>query len=498
RRLHALGGGRGLSAAPAGQGAGAGGDRQRRGPRHRAPRAPDPAVGEVQGPVHLLRSGKLRHAGSGSAGLLRRRRRAGAAVREAPAAVELGVAGRALLPEGERARAAADRAGRAERSGAAREEGAVPTAGSSLARLREQVPAVLLERDAAGRDGSVPGAAAPAVAPPTPLRPRSAEESGPVRLDMAGLGFRSALWRTIERARHDYPVLLGELRRQQWLPREEVEAVQRRRLIRLLQHAFENVPYYRAVLGSAGVVRGDGSVHLERFTEIEPLSRQVVIREGQNLWSRTASPRECHLNASGGSTGEPVRHLQDRVCREYGLAVKALFDEWTGYRVGRRQVRLWGSERDLGVANESLKRRVGRWLRSELWLNAFRMDETRMREYVRRINAFRPYQLLGYANSLYELATFVQREGLDVHAPGAVMSSAGTLFPHMRERIEGVFRAPVFNRYGSREVGDVACECERHRGLHVCTPTHLIEVLGPDGGPVGPGEVGEVVVTLLT
>ena len=87
---------------------------------------------------------------------------------------------------------------------------------------------------------------------------------------MAGLGFRSALWRTIERARHDYPVLLGELRRQQWLPREEVEAVQRRRLIRLLQHAFENVPYYRAVLGSAGVVRGDGSVHLERFTEIEP------------------------------------------------------------------------------------------------------------------------------------------------------------------------------------------------------------------------------------
>lgn len=319
-----------------------------------------------------------------------------------------------------------------------------------------------------------------------------------MRLDMAGLGFRSALWRTIERARHDYPVLLGELRRQQWLPREEVEAVQRRRLIRLLQHAFENVPYYRAVLGSAGVVRGDGSVHLERFTEIEPLSRQVVIREGQNLWSRTASPRECHLNASGGSTGEPVRHLQDRVRREYGLAVKALFDEWTGYRVGRRQVRLWGSERDLGVANESLKRRVGRWLRSELWLNAFRMDETRMREYVRRINAFRPYQLLGYANSLYELATFVQREGLDVHAPGAVMSSAGTLFPHMRERIEGVFRAPVFNRYGSREVGDVACECERHRGLHVCTPTHLIEVLGPDGGPVGPGEVGEVVVTLLT
>ena len=41
----------------------------------------------------------------------------------------------------------------------------------------------------------------------------------------------------------------------------------------------------------------------------------------------------------------------------------------------------------------------------------------------------------------------------------------------------------------------MACECDHHRGLHVSTPTHLIELLRPDGTLAGPGESGEIVVT---
>jgi phenylacetate-CoA ligase len=78
------------------------------------------------------------------------------------------------------------------------------------------------------------------------------------------------------------------------------------------------------------------------------------------------------------------------------------------------------------------------------------------------------------------------------------MTSAGTLHDHMRETIRRVFRAPVYNRYGSREVGDIACECEAHEGLHVSAPTHYVEILRPDGTPTDPGEMGEIVVTLLT
>jgi phenylacetate-CoA ligase len=68
----------------------------------------------------------------------------------------------------------------------------------------------------------------------------------------------------------------------------------------------------------------------------------------------------------------------------------------------------------------------------------------------------------------------------------------------MRETIERVFGAPVFNRYGSREVGDIACECEGHQGLHVSAPWQYLEVLRPDGTACLPEEEGELVITNLT
>jgi phenylacetate-CoA ligase len=121
-----------------------------------------------------------------------------------------------------------------------------------------------------------------------------------------------------------------------------------------------------------------------------------------------------------------------------------------------------------------------------------------MQEYAEALSAFRPVQIQAYAESAYQLARFCASHALKVARPRAIMSSACTLHPHLRETIETVFGAPVFNRYGSREVGDVACECAEHRGLHVPPLTHHVEILRPDLSPCEPGETGEIVVTQLT
>ncbi|MFQ5753862.1 MAG: phenylacetate--CoA ligase family protein, partial [bacterium] len=206
----------------------------------------------------------------------------------------------------------------------------------------------------------------------------------------------------------------------------------------------------------------------------------------------------CYENSSGGSTGEPVRLIQDRYYRDWVLAIKMLDDLWGGYLSGEKKMLLWGSERDLLVDRETLKFRLSKWLRNEIWLNAFRMTSDKMRGYIKQINTFRPLQILAYAESIYELARFIDRDGLKLdYRPQAIMTSAGTMDSHKREIIERVFRVPVFNRYGSREVGDIACECESHKGLHVHAPTHYVEILRPDGSPTEPGETGEIVVTSL-
>ena len=66
-----------------------------------------------------------------------------------------------------------------------------------------------------------------------------------------------------------------------------------------------------------------------------------------------------------------------------------------------------------------------------------------------------------------------------------------------RRTIEEVFQCPVTNRYGCEEVSLIACECQRHDGLHVNADGIYLEVLRPDGTPCPPGEPGMIVVTDL-
>lgn len=288
------------------------------------------------------------------------------------------------------------------------------------------------------------------------------------------------------------------LRQLQWLDKEQTLALQRKRLEHLLMHAYKHVPYYREVLCDAGVVGDSGVVNLKNFINISLLDKGTIRRHFDDLKSFDLAARRWRHNTSGGSTGEPVRLIQDEIYHDWNVATKMLHDLWSGYSSCERKTILWGSERDIFKGRETKRTSFGRKLRSEDWLNAFRMTSEQKWEYIRRINAFRPRQIRAYVDSIYQLARFVEREKLTVHSPESIISTAGTLHPDMRKTVESAFNTAIFNKYGSREVGDMACECEKHKGLHVSAHVHYIEILRPDGTKTAPGEMGEIVVTLLT
>ncbi|WP_147512775.1 phenylacetate--CoA ligase family protein [Brevibacillus massiliensis] len=273
--------------------------------------------------------------------------------------------------------------------------------------------------------------------------------------------------------------------------------MQRENLTSLLKHACRNVPYYRTVLKESGVIDRQEQVQLEHFSRIPLLDKNVMRTQFEQLQSADIHTRMWYENTSGGSTGEPVRFLQDKEYFFWNEAIKIVNDEWTDRSLVDRQIRLWGSARDLFAGKESAKTQLGRWLRNELWLYSLRMTAEQMTNYVNQINQYKPMQILAYAESIYELARFIEREKMPVYSPTAIMTSAGTLYPRMREVIERVFQTRCFNCYGSREVGDVACECNQHKGLHVSSATHYVEILRPDGTATEPGELGELVITVL-
>lgn len=274
---------------------------------------------------------------------------------------------------------------------------------------------------------------------------------------------------------------------------ERVFAEQIRKLGRILSWCKSELPYYSVTLPAFDRVN---SAPLAALKSAPLLTKAVIRQEGIRL---TVNRRRIGIKriTSGGSTGEPAVFCQDAAYRKWNRASKLLFDSWTGVSIGHRKAVLWAAPNDVDGAR-SWKGRLREQLWNRYMLDAYRMSESDMWGYLDRLESDTPDQLQVYAESGYELARFALAEGLKVKGIEAILSSAGTLYPDMRSTIEEAFGASVFNRYGSREVGDIACECNAHQGLHVNPLTHYVEILRNDDTPAAPGELGRVIVTSLT
>jgi phenylacetate-CoA ligase len=102
-----------------------------------------------------------------------------------------------------------------------------------------------------------------------------------------------------------------------------------------------------------------------------------------------------------------------------------------------------------------------------------------------------------YADAMFDLSRYVLARRVRMPTPRGIITSAGVLTDQMRTTIVEAFRAPVINRYGSREVGDVGCSCLSGTGIHISERSYLVEILDETGSPCAAGVEGNVVVTLF-
>lgn len=267
-------------------------------------------------------------------------------------------------------------------------------------------------------------------------------------------------------------------------------------LIRMLNHCQLSVPYYAEIISRMGDgYKNDPETYLTRFPI---LTKEIIRKNSDRLNSTDLSRRNWIYNSSGGSTGEPIRLIQDRQYMDHQMAIQWLSFNWAGRKLGEPAYFLWGSERDILKGTIGLRKKILNKLTNDRFLNAFLMTPEKMRQYLAQLNRMPPKLIVAYVQSIYELAQFAEKEKIFVAPQTAIMTSAGTLFSFMREKIETVFQCKVFNRYGSREVGDIACECETHAGLHVFPWGNYIEIVDEQGRLVPNGIEGNILVTNLS
>jgi phenylacetate-CoA ligase len=276
--------------------------------------------------------------------------------------------------------------------------------------------------------------------------------------------------------------------------RSEIDACVRRSLYNLLSHAFLTVPYYRDLAGSTALSE---STVFAVLHELPILTKDIIRKETNRLISEMPSKKR-RWNASGGSTGEPIKLLQDRRMANLSRATQLLFMRWAGHRMGEPHLLIWGVPAAATGERMSLHDRIYNWVHNQTYLNCHDIDDRIVRQWVNCINTKRPILVEAYSDAIYELSRHIERMGLNTVAPRAIITSAAVLTPYMRESIVKAFKCPVLNRYGSREVSDVACSCLSNEELHVSEFSSYLEVVDDDGKPCEADVEGDILVTLFT
>ncbi len=265
-------------------------------------------------------------------------------------------------------------------------------------------------------------------------------------------------------------------------------------LVQMLAHCERAVPYCAQVMRGLGSFREDPEAYLAQL----PILTKDIIRERlEELQAVDLAQRKWHYNTSGGSTGEPARFVQDAEYADRAYALTLLFSWWAGKEVGEPEVRIWGSERDIIQGSMGWRAWLANSIANTTYFNAYRMTSDSIHALVHRLSTRPPRLTVAYSTVMYDLARYVAQEGITVAALPAVITSAETLYPFMREQIEAVFHCRVFDRYGSREVGDVASQCPVRGGLHVAPWGNYIEIVDDAGRRLPDGVEGDILITSL-
>jgi phenylacetate-CoA ligase len=278
--------------------------------------------------------------------------------------------------------------------------------------------------------------------------------------------------------------------------RDEIAALQLERLKWSLNHAYENVPHYKASFDAAGVHPGDLTdlSDLAKF----PFTAKADLRANYPF-GMFAVPREqvVRVHASSGTTGKPtvVGYTQKDVDMWADLMARST--RAAGGRPGDIVHVSYG----YGLFTGGLGAHYGA---ERLGCTVIPVSGGMTERQVRLIEDFGATIIMVTPSYMLAIADEYKRLGLDPRkSPLRIgMHGAEPWTQAMRTEIEGTFDMDALDLYGLSEVigPGVACECvETKDGLHLWEDHFYPEVIDPGTGAVLPdGEIGELVFTSLT
>lgn len=278
--------------------------------------------------------------------------------------------------------------------------------------------------------------------------------------------------------------------------RDEITALQVKRLKWSLNHAYDNVPFYKASFDAAGVHPDD----LRTMSDLAkfPFTVKQDLRDNYPF-NMFAVPRDQlrRIHASSGTTGQPtVVGYTENDLKVWGSVVARSLRA-AGLRPGDMLHNAYG----YGLFTGGLGIHLGA---DALGLSTVPVSGGMTERQVRLINDFKPNGMTVTPSYALSILDEFAAEGLDPRDCSLDVGIFGAepWTNAMRLEIEQAFDMHAVDIYGLSEVmgPGVASECvETKDGLHIWEDHFYPEIVDPETGElVADGEDGELVFTSLT
>jgi phenylacetate-CoA ligase len=292
---------------------------------------------------------------------------------------------------------------------------------------------------------------------------------------------------------HDTVAVRQRMEQTQWWNTARLETLRVERLRTLLAQVGQHVPYYRELFARTGF--DPASVQSTSDLAQLPLLTKAEIRAHTQALKAENATGLARFN-TGGSSGEPLIFFIGKERVAHDVAAKWRATRWWGVDIGDPEIVVWGSPIELG-AQDKVRMLRDRMLRTKL-IPAFEMSAAKLDIFLREIRALRPKMLFGYPSALSHIARHAQEKGVRMDDLGirVAFTTSERLYDEQRQQISKTFACRVANGYGGRDAGFIAHECPAG-GMHITAEDIIVEIVGPGGDVLAPGQSGEIVVTHL-
>ncbi len=276
--------------------------------------------------------------------------------------------------------------------------------------------------------------------------------------------------------------------------REVLHYIQSKRLRKLVERCYNNVPLYKQRMDEYGILPGD----IKDIDDVKklPFTTKQDLRDTYPF-GLFAVPREnlARIHASSGTTGKQT---------VVGYT-KADVDAWA-IGAARSIVMAGGTKADLvhvsygyGLFTGGLGLHYGA---EKLGATAIPVSSGNTKRQVQILQDYGSDIIACTPSYAMYIGETVRDMGID---PKTLRVRAGIFgaepwTEEMRREIERLLAIEAFDIYGLSEIAGpgVACECHEHNGLHINEDMFYPEVIDPDTGEVLPdGVYGELVFTCI-